>query len=46
MPIVHAPLTLWNGEKQNGHDTVYVFAIPDIGPNLLTIGEVSKKPSG
>ena len=46
VPIVHAPLTLWNGEKQNGHDTVYVFAIPDIGPNLLTIGEVIKQPQG
>jgi len=46
VPLVNAPLTLWNGEKQNGHDTVYVFAIPDIGPNLLTIGEISNSPSG
>lgn len=46
VPIVNAPLTLWNGEKQNNHDTVYVFAIPDIGPNLLTIGEVSKSKQG
>ena len=44
--LVNAPLTLWNGEKQNGKDTVYIFAIPDIGPNLLTIGEISKVNSG
>jgi hypothetical protein len=46
VPFVQASLTLWNGERQNGHDTVYVFAIPSIGPNLLTIGEVFKKPVG
>jgi len=46
VPLVNAPLTLWNGQRQNGRDTVYVFAIPDIGPNLLTIGEISKKKGG
>ncbi len=46
VPLVNATLTLWNGAKQGGHDTVYIFAIPDIGPNLLTIGEIFKKRSG
>ncbi len=46
VPLVNASLSLYNGQKQNGHDTIYIYAIPDIGPNLLTIGEVTKKRSG
>lgn len=46
VPSVSATLTLWNGEKQNGHDTVYVYAVPDLGPNFVTVGEVFKQPKG
>ncbi|MEX0993770.1 MAG: hypothetical protein WDZ37_07235 [Solirubrobacterales bacterium] len=46
VPSVSATLTLWNGEKQSGHNTVYVYAVPDLGPNFVTIGEVYKQPKG
>jgi hypothetical protein len=46
VPLVNADLTLYNGRRQNRHDTVYIYAVPDIGPNLLTIGEISKNRRG
>jgi hypothetical protein len=43
---VKAKLTLFNGEKKGGKDTVYVFTLPDIGPTFVVVGTISKINKG
>ena len=43
---VSAKLTLFNGERKGGKDTVYVFTLPDIGPTFVVVGTVSKINKG
>ena len=43
---VSAKLTLFNGEKQGGKDTVYVFTLPDVGPTFVVVGTISKISKG
>jgi hypothetical protein len=45
-PVVEDPvngkLTLFNGDKQGGKDTVLVYVFPDLGPTFVSVGKVSK----
>jgi hypothetical protein len=43
---VSAKLTLFNGEKKGGKDTIYVFTLPDVGPTFVVVGTVSKVNKG
>jgi hypothetical protein len=43
---VSAKLTLFNGEKKGGKDTVYVFTLPDVGPTFVVVGTISKINKG
>ena len=39
---VNGKLTLFNGERQGGKDTVLVFVLPDLGPTFVSVGKISK----
>jgi hypothetical protein len=39
---VSAKLTLFNGERKGGKDTVYVFVLPDIGPTFVVVGTIKR----
>jgi hypothetical protein len=43
-PVVEDPvngrLTIFNGDKQGGRDTVLVFVFPDLGPTFVSVGKV------
>lgn len=45
-PVVEDPvngkLTLFNGAKQGGRDTVLVYVFPDLGPTFVSVGKVIK----
>ena len=45
-PVVEDPvngkLTIFNGEKQGGKDTVLVYVFPDLGPTFVSVGKVIK----
>jgi hypothetical protein len=43
---VSAKLTLFNGQKQGGKDTVYVFTLPDVGPTFVVVGTINKINKG
>jgi hypothetical protein len=43
---VSAKLTLFNGEKKGGKDTVYVFTLPDVGPTFVVVGTINKINKG
>jgi hypothetical protein len=43
---VSAKLTLFNGEKKGGKDTVYVFTLPDVGPTFVVVGTIAKVNKG
>src|SRR3954453_3706811 len=43
---VSAKMTLFNGEKKGGKDTVYVFTLPDVGPTFVVGGTVAKINKG
>ena len=42
---VNAKLTLFNGAKVGGKDTVLVYVFPDLGPTFVSVGKISK-PGG
>ena len=46
-PVVEDPvngkLTIFNGVKQGGRDTVLVYVFPDLGPTFVSVGKVIKK---
>jgi hypothetical protein len=42
---VNGKLTLFNGEKVGGKDTVLVYVFPDLGPTFVSVGKISK-PGG
>jgi hypothetical protein len=39
---VNAKLTLFNGTRQSGRDTVLVYVFPDLGPTFVVVGKISK----
>jgi hypothetical protein len=39
---VKATLTLFNGERKGGKDTVFVYVFPDLGPTFVTVGKISR----
>jgi hypothetical protein len=45
-PVVEDPvngkLTIFNGSKQGGRDTVLVYVFPDLGPTFVSVGKVIK----
>jgi hypothetical protein len=43
---VTAKLTIFNGAKIGGKDTILVYVFPDLGPTFVSVGKVSKKRSG
>jgi hypothetical protein len=43
---VTGKLTLFNGEKKAGKDTIYVFTLPDVGPTFVVVGTVKKINKG
>lgn len=46
-PVVEDPvngkLTIFNGTRQGGRDTVLVYVFPDLGPTFVSVGKVIKK---
>lgn len=40
---VHGKLTIFNGARQGGRDTVLVFVLPDLGPTFVSVGKVNRK---
>jgi hypothetical protein len=40
---VHGKLTIFNGARQGGKDTVLVFVLPDLGPTFVSVGKVTRK---
>ena len=43
---VNAKLTLFNGAKVGGKDTVFVYVFPDLGPTFVSVCKVTKKVQG
>ena len=43
---VNAKLTIFNGAKVGGKDTILVYVFPDLGPTFVSVGKISKKRSG
>jgi hypothetical protein len=43
IPVVNGKLTLFNGERRRGRDSIYIFVLPDIGPTFVSVGTVRKK---
>lgn len=39
---VNATLTMFNGTRAGGKDTIYVYVFPDLGPTFVTVGKVGK----
>jgi hypothetical protein len=39
---VNGKLTLFNGQRSGGKDTVYVYVFPDLGPTFVSVGKVSR----
>ena len=42
---VNAVLTIFNGQKIGGKDTILVYVFPDLGPTFVSVGKISKKRS-
>ena len=43
---MNAKLTIFNGAKIGGKDTILVYVFPDLGPTFVSVGKISKKRSG
>jgi hypothetical protein len=43
---VNAKLTIFNGAKIGGKDTILVYVFPDLGPTFVSVGKISKKRAG
>jgi hypothetical protein len=43
---VNAKLTIFNGAKSGGKDTILVYVFPDLGPTFVSVGKITKKRSG
>ena len=43
---MNAKLTIFNGAKVGGKDTILVYVFPDLGPTFVSVGKISKKKSG
>ena len=39
---VNGKLTLFNGSKVGGKDTVFVYVFPDLGPTFVSVGKIGK----
>jgi hypothetical protein len=50
LPVVEDPvngkLTLFNGSKSGGKDTVQVYVFPDLGPTFVVVCKITKKVQG
>ncbi len=42
---VNGTLTLFNGARVGGKDTVLVYVFPDLGPTFVSVGKISKSGS-
>jgi hypothetical protein len=40
---VNAKLTIFNGAKVGGKDTILVYVFPDLGPTFVSVGKITKK---
>jgi hypothetical protein len=49
-PVVTDPvngrLTIFNGARIGGRDTILVYVFPDLGPTFVSVGKVKKKRNG
>jgi hypothetical protein len=49
-PVVTDPvngrLTVFNGQRIGGRDTILVYVFPDLGPTFVSVGKVKKKRNG
>lgn len=43
---VNAKLTIFNGAKIGGKDSILVYVFPDLGPTFVSVGKVTYKRSG
>jgi hypothetical protein len=43
---VNAKLTIFNGSKVGGKDTILVYVFPDLGPTFVSVGKITKKRAG
>jgi hypothetical protein len=43
---VNGKLTIFNGAKVGGRDTILVYVFPDLGPTFVSVGKITKKRSG
>jgi hypothetical protein len=43
---VNAKLTIFNGQKMGGKDTIFVFVLPDLGPTFVVVGKVNPGTGG
>ena len=39
---VNGKLTLFNGARVGGRDTIFVYVFPDLGPTFVSVGKISK----
>jgi len=39
---VNAKLTVFNGDRQGGKNTILVYVFPDLGPTFVSVGKISK----
>jgi hypothetical protein len=42
---VNGKLTIFNGQKSGGKDTILVYVFPDLGPTFVSVGKISKVKS-
>jgi hypothetical protein len=42
---VNGKLTIFNGAKSGGKDTILVYVFPDLGPTFVSVGKITKKKS-
>jgi hypothetical protein len=43
---VNAKLTIFNGAKIGGRDSILVYVFPDLGPTFVSVGKITKKRAG
>jgi hypothetical protein len=43
---VNGKLTIFNGERRGGRDSILVYVFPDLGPTFVSVGKVKKTRRG
>lgn len=46
MEPVNGKLTIFNGQRMGGRDTILVYVFPDLGPTFVSVGKVKRTRSG